>query len=346
MFFDDAINPVESVLEFSLRFALLIVTSLWLSACGAAQISYATISTLTPESHIQKNRESETAIQHTEVSNSGISTIVPLTVLTSTPFPPQPSESPSPTLYQPTPSPSPLSPVCHETKGRIVKESLETDFLRYPLEFRVYLPACYTIDTDHQYPVLYLFHGQGFQNDQWDRIGADESADLLISSGEIPPIIIVMPYEHSGGQPSESQFGQAVVNELVPFIDLNYRTIAAREYRAVGGLSRGGGWAIYFGLRYYVFFGAIGGHSPAVFFSDAEEMRSLLDSIPSRIVPRIYLDIGERDRPEILRAALWFEKVLDERSINHEWHFFSGYHNEDYWRDHMAQYLRWYAQTW
>ena len=333
-------------MEFSKRFIHLIHISLWLSACGGAHIGQPTIPTELPDSHIQENRIAETAIPHTEESNSGRPTIVLKTDKTSTPIPPYPSAPPAATYFQPSHSPSPRSPVCRETKGRIVKESLDTDLLRYPLEFRIYLPACYAIDSDHHYPVLYLFHGQGFKNDQWDRIGADESADLLIAHGDIPPIIIVMPYDRSGGQPSESQFGKAVVDELVPFVDRTYRTIANREYRAVGGLSRGGGWAIYFGLRYYVFFGAIGGHSPAVFFSDAEEMRKILDSIPSRMIPRIYLDIGERDRPEILRAALWFEQVLDEKSINHEWHLFSGYHNEDYWKDHMAQYLRWYAQTW
>jgi len=333
-------------LEFSKRFIHPILISLWLSACGAAHINQPTIPTEPPNSHIQENLDAETAIPNTEESNSSKPIFVPNKDITSTPILPDPSETPAPSLFQITPSASPRSPTCRETKGHLVKESLETDLLRYPLEFLVYLPACYTIDTFHRYPVLYLFHGQGFKDDQWDRIGADESADLLIAHGEIPPIIIVMPYDRSGGQPSESKFGPAVVNELVPFVDRAYRTIANRDYRAVGGLSRGGGWAIHFGLRYYVFFGAIGGHSPAVFFSDAEEMRSILDSIPSKILPRIYLDIGERDRPEILRAALWFEQVLDEKSINHEWHLFSGYHNEEYWKLHMAQYLRWYAQTW
>ena len=62
--------------------------------------------------------------------------------------------------------------------------------------------------------------------------------------------------------------------------------------------------------------------------------------------PRIYIDIGERDRPEILRAATWFEALLNEKDFPHEWHLFSGYHNEAYWSEHMDQYLRWYTQGW
>jgi enterochelin esterase-like enzyme len=244
------------------------------------------------------------------------------------------------------PSSASTVPVCTEQGGNFEFGSLKTERLGLPMDFRIYLPRCYKLEIDKSYPVLYLFHGQGFTDEQWDRIGADETADLLINMEEIPALIIVMPHERYGGQPNESSFGQVVVEELVPYIDEAYRTIADHKHRAVGGLSRGGGWAIHFGLRYWETFGALGGHSPAVFFSDAEQMRSVIDTIPKDAYPRIYLDIGERDRPEILRAAIWFEQLLNDKGVPHEWHLFSGYHNEDYWKAHMAQYLRWYAQSW
>ena len=58
------------------------------------------------------------------------------------------------------------------------------------------------------------------------------------------------------------------------------------------------------------------------------------------------MDIGDRDRPEIMRAAIWFEELLNQRGIPHEWYLFSGYHTEDYWSAHLETYLRWYARTW
>jgi enterochelin esterase-like enzyme len=133
---------------------------------------------------------------------------------------------------------------------------------------------------------------------------------------------------------------------LVPKIDRTYRTLRNRLYRAVGGLSRGAGWAVHFGIAHWEDFGVLGAHSPAVFHSDAQRMRTMLDEIPPAQYPRIYMDIGERDRPEILRSAVWFEELLNEKDIPHEWHLFTGYHSEAYWSEHLEQYLLWYTKTW
>jgi enterochelin esterase-like enzyme len=240
--------------------------------------------------------------------------------------------------------PTPLG--CWKEGGSLEVNSLATDLLRLPLDYRLYLPACYDQQPERRYPVLYLIHGQNYSDDQWDRLGADEAADRLIAAGEIPPLIIVMPRDRYGGQPSENNFARVIVEELRPFIDENYRTVEDREYRAVGGLSRGGGWAVHLAITQWEIFGALGAHSPAIFYDDAQRMRVYLDAIPSEAMPRIYMDIGDKDRPEIMGAALWFEELLNQRGIPHEWYLFSGYHAEDYWRDHLESYLRWYAKPW
>lgn len=235
---------------------------------------------------------------------------------------------------------------CWEQGGRKEDFSLETDLLRQPLEFLVYLPPCYDEQPDRRYPVLYLIHGQSYNQDQWDRLGVDEALDRLVPKGELPPFLVVMPRDRVWTQPSEDLFGQAVVEVLIPHVDRMYRTLPEREYRAVGGLSRGGGWAVHLGLNYPHLFGALGGHSPAVFHEDTRRLRTLLSETPVDSLPRIYLDIGERDRPEILRSALWLEELLTELKIPHRWHLFTGYHEEAYWSAHMESYLRWYAQEW
>lgn len=224
--------------------------------------------------------------------------------------------------------------------------SLPTDLLRLPLDYRVYLPPCYDETPEQRYPVLYLIHGQSYTDDQWDRLGADETADALIASGDLPPFLIVMPRDRYGGQPTENNFARVVLEELIPSIDTEYRTLDDREHRAVGGLSRGAGWAVHLAITHPEMFGSLGAHSPAIFYTDAQMMRTWLDEIPPEALPRIYIDLGDKDRPEIIDVSNWFEELLNQHSIPHEWHLFTGYHTEEYWSAHVEQYLRWYTLNW
>lgn len=231
-------------------------------------------------------------------------------------------------------------PACQPSTGQIEQQQVETPLLTKPLQFRVYLPPCYSA-TGERYPVLYLLHGQMYDDAQWDEIGIDETADRLISAEEIPPLIIVMPRETSWQQPTQSNFGQAVVEALVPWVDAHYATRAERESRAVGGLSRGAAWAVHLGLSQWQTFGGLGAHSLPLFWTDSEQLPAWLDAIPEADQPRIYLDIGRSDRD--LQSAAGFEALLESRGIPHEWHLYAGYHNEDYWRAHLEDYLRWYS---
>lgn len=234
---------------------------------------------------------------------------------------------------------------CLDAGGQVEYHEEPSAFLDYGLRFRVYMPPCYDQSAE-RYPVLYLVHGQTYNDDQWDRLGADETASALIAAGEVAPFIIVMPYDRSSNQPSQDPFRQAVIEELLPWVDEHYRTLTGREDRAVGGLSRGASWAIHFAFNYPELFSAVGGHSPPVFQEDAPQMRSWLDETPAELMPRVWLDIGERDQRAILNSAIWFEELLTQRNIPHEWYLFSGDHSEAYWSSHVERYLRWYAQDW
>ena len=233
---------------------------------------------------------------------------------------------------------------CLAAGGRIVTYTLETKLARYPLEVRVYLPPCYSEHLAETYPALYLIHGQSFNDDQWDRLGVDETADRLIAAGELPPFLIVMPRDSEWTQSDADPFGQMFIEFLLPWVDRTFRTRPERSQRAVGGLSRGAGWAVHFGLKYADQFSALGAHSPAVFWTDTPYIVQWLDSAEHQ--PRIYIDMGDRDRQEISESALWFESLLTRHNIPHEWYLFHGQHNEDYWGAHVEQYLRWYAAEW
>jgi enterochelin esterase-like enzyme len=264
-----------------------------------------------------------------------------------------PGVTPSPSLVaypeitttaQHSQTPAPLD--CWASGGNVEIGQLETEILVQPLEYTVYLPPCYSEQPERAYPVLYMIHGQNYTDDQWLRLGAGDVVDRLSAAGELPPFIIVMPRDRVWQEPTEDHFGQAVVDRLIPWIDANYRTIPGREYRAVGGLSRGGAWALHLGLTHPELFGAIGMHSGFAFHSDIPFIRQRLEAMPTELMPRFYQDLGDNDRPEIAASAIWFEALLTHYNIPHEWHLFSGYHEEAYWQSHVEQYLRWYAQNW
>ncbi len=90
-------------------------------------------------------------------------------------------------------------------------------------------------------------------------------ADELIIKNKIPPLIIIMPNDPDWRQPGDSPFGHMLVEELIPHIDETYPTRTERQYRAIGGLSRGASWALHLGLTEWKLFSRIGTHSLPVF---------------------------------------------------------------------------------
>ena len=128
----------------------------------------------------------------------------------------------------------------------------------------VYTPPGYET-SDARYPVLYLFHGGGGDEDRWTTMGrTPQILDNLIARGEVGPMIVVMTNGNADQRASRDfvplaggylpaslrgayvpSFPNSVVNDLIPFVDQAYRTRADREDRAVAGLSMGGAQAFY-----------------------------------------------------------------------------------------------------
>lgn len=112
----------------------------------------------------------------------------------------------------------------------------------------VYTPPMYDKNVKTKYPVLYLQHGWGEDETAWSNQGhANLIMDNLIAEGKIKPFIIVMTYgqtnELKWGHMNEfdwTEFQRILMDELVPYIDSNFRTIANRDNRAMAGLSMGG----------------------------------------------------------------------------------------------------------
>lgn len=244
-----------------------------------------------------------------------------------------------------TPAPSPTPQGCSQAKGQVQQLQVNFEFFSKPVQFQLYLPPCYDPSSPVRYPVLYMLHGQNSTDEQWIRMGLVDAADRLIASKEIPPFIIVMPYEEYGLQdPAESSFGLILTDGLLPWVDEHYNTCIDRQCRAIGGVSRGAAWAVRLGFTDWQQFGAIGAHSLAYFWGDNAMLRQWTRQIPVGDLPRVYMDIGNADR--YLQSATEFEGLLTRFEVPHTWLINQGEHEESYWEQHVDEYLRWYAQPW
>ena len=146
----------------------------------------------------------------------------------------------------------------------------------------VYTPAGYE-DSSRSYPVLYLLHGMGGDEQAWSELGrATQIMDNLIAQGKAEPMIVVMPNgnisqeaapgEKSGGfmQPSfnlpHTMDGlyEESFPDIVSYVESHYRTLADKHHRAIAGLSMGGFHSLYISANHPDWFDYIGLFSAAV----------------------------------------------------------------------------------
>ncbi len=138
-----------------------------------------------------------------------------------------------------------LKDVPHGNVAQILFPSKSTNTQRRAF---VYTPPGYETDKSKKYPVLYLQHGWGEDETAWGNQGhANLIMDNLIAEGKIKPFIIVMTYgmtnELKWGHMKEFKidtFQTVLVDELIPYVDAHFRTLANRDNRAMAGLSMGG----------------------------------------------------------------------------------------------------------
>ena len=254
------------------------------------------------------------------------------------------------------PQPSPVT-ACAQPTGQLVTEVLASKVTVVPIVVHVYLPPCY--DPEHHvYPTLYLIHGTAYEQGGWLRNGIPQVADIQMSLGVLPPFIIVMPgadmrageaSKYSWTNTGRGSYDDFLVNELVPYIDANYSTWASREGRAIGGISRGGYWAIEIGFAHPDLFSVVGGHSPSVFSKlvGIPPNFSMLNYAPSTDALRtlrIWLDAGDQD------WARWDMKKLtddlDAAGVPYTVDIGSGGHEDGYWTSRVPEYLAFYAADW
>lgn len=226
----------------------------------------------------------------------------------------------------------------------------------------VYTPPQYISSDAERFPVLYLLHGMGGDENAWSELGrATQILDNMIASGKVQPMIVVMPNGNADLQaaPGESSLGfvppttalprtmdgsfDASFPEIVNFIDKNYRTIPDKAHRAIAGLSMGGCDSKYISANYPGMFDYVGLFSAAVkphsnstseIYQDEEKKIDALFAAS----PKLYwIGIGKDDFLYGENKA--YRDELDRKGHKYTYVESDGGHIWRNWRQYLRQYL-------
>jgi len=234
-------------------------------------------------------------------------------------------------------------------------------FSKYTNSWRrlnIYTPRGYDTQTDKKYPVLYIQHGGGEDERGWAEQGkTDIILDNLIAENKAKPMLVVIT---NGNVPSQggsrggyslegmAGFKEELINNVIPFIESNYRVLTGAENRALAGLSMGGGQAFYVGLPNADKFAWVGVFSTGLFggigggggrggamggrFNAEEQIPGLLTNAKSfnDKLKLFYISVGEQDpRLEATKSAV---ATFKENGLKVEFASFPGAHEWQVWR--------------
>lgn len=173
----------------------------------------------------------------------------------------------------------------------------------------VYTPPGYERSST-RYPVLYLLHGGGGDEEQWSTLGdANVILDNLLAAGRVVPMIVVMPNANwhdvaaldiggvrpaAGGGTDYALAERELAGDVVPFVETHYRALSGRDHRAIAGLSMGGGIAINVGLKRLDLFAHVAEFSAGIFGGVGAGTYSQFDL--AKVAPGVVADPGTTNR--------------------------------------------------
>ena len=231
-------------------------------------------------------------------------------------------------------------------RGTVSHPWYDSKILGINRRLTVYTPYGYETNPKAKYPVLYLLHGAGGDEEAWSSMGRTaQILDNLIEKGLAKPMIVVMPNGNPNQQAAQT-FGlptteydwrdpanrnlyvQSLVEEIVPFIEKNYRTVAKKSHRAIAGLSMGGGHTIAASGMYPDTFDYICPLSMGAHKSD--ELSAQLQGIKKAGYKLYWLACGNTDF--LFDQANELDAALTENGLEHTYYVSEGGHVWANWR--------------
>lgn len=251
-----------------------------------------------------------------------------------------------------------VSDVPHGTVSKVWYHSPTLDTDR---RMTVYTPAGYE-KGDRRYPVLYLLHGMGGDENAWTELGrAAQILDNLIAEGKAEPMIVVMPNGNvdMAAAPGESSLGftpptialpktmegtyETHFPDIVKFVDSTYRTIPDKNHRAIAGLSMGGFHSLQISKEYPDMFDYVGLFSAAI-LPDKKVSSPIYENLEEKLQKQFekspalyYIAIGDKDF--LYAANQEYRKLLDEKGYKYVYEESPEGHIWKNWRIYLSDFL-------
>jgi enterochelin esterase-like enzyme len=265
-----------------------------------------------------------------------------------------------------------LAPWLKAQHGKVYDNlSMESKILGMDRKYAIYLPPDYET-SERSYPVLYLLHGGGDDQTGWIQFGEVlRIADEAILNGTATAMVIVMPDANEGRRgyfndiKGEWRYEDFFFEELMPFVEKQYRIKSEKRYRAVAGLSMGGGGTFMYALHHPELFSSACPLSASCgpltpedmdrylarreIKADSEEQKeayfrqhsalALVNEMPAEELKSVrwYIDCGDDDF--LYEGNSLIHIAMRKREIPHEFRIRDGEHNWIYWRASLPQVL-------
>ena len=255
--------------------------------------------------------------------------------------------------------------------GKVIDQlSLKSEILGSERKYAIYLPSDYDY-SNREYPVLYLLHGAGDDHTGWVQFGEVKSiTDKAYKNGVSTSMIIVMPDAQTGKKGYFNDINQKwnyedfFFKEFIPFIEKKYRIKSEKRYRAIAGLSMGGGGSFIYALRHPEMFSSacpLSGNMGELSYNEFYEKNkkkhenyrreklfnyysnhNALSIIQNQTVENLksvrwYIDCGDNDF--LYEGNSLVHIALKKRGIPHEYRVRNGSHNWTYWRGSLPRVL-------